>query len=801
MCTADEIVSLVDEFVNGGPWKYYKWRELSEGSLLNGLRRLVREPDLAALRRCAELLDPDQACKNIERFYLPHGGDLKKVAARIHGNARALTALAEAAALNRRITVDREAWKNMVNRLREAGGLLFPTALQANRTRIEQCDIEPCDSKCNEDERLAYALENLAKSGLPVNSLGHWLSRLRSSDSPEAQGINILGAVDESDGFIAALRFTVTGKAGGELVEDPGTALRGLTPQLIETVKQQHERHAPEFSICWGLAPKSGNVPTFLDGASLGAAAAVGFRLIASGGVYDASCAVTAEVERNGDDWKNDKLASVGGLKAKLSAVIDWNQKHPAAKIARVGLANAAPVNGQPVHELQDEFPSISLKQLDTIGNAVEFCSSAANQLKAYLRALIDEADGAKAIPGDKSVAGLYIEPDLLRWEKKPALHGNERDAPDTNEEPVYGQSRSHERERRDKWSRVRERERSVMILGVPGGGKTTLVEQTAKELAARALDELESQKAGSESIILPVRLTFEQLTGTLTGEGSKNAGESDAEAVQRAVRLALEKRGCCDLAVKHIAEHLSERRTWLFVDALDELPPGRNEALAAALRVLESWQCRLVMTSRPYGWENSKELFPPSLQNADYRLAPFSPDQIDLFVANWFDKGEKYEQLRALLRQGHSLRSLAQAPFLLQLICAITEREALSPDITSTELYGKAMAKLFKDGERANLWRRAMENLAWRLFERDPRSYYLEADELGDVLECDGPIPEGVKDPSRFKDHPTEKIQLLLEELKIKRVLIPFDDAKGYAFPHRSIAEYLMGCALARKV
>lgn len=805
----DVIIELIEKLCEDSDTRWPQrdpWRELtSEGRLLSGLQELIRGHEIEALSRCRELLNSPEAYRGIAYHYAGEGTALEEKARPIHEKAKALVMLAHAAALNGDLTKERTYWDEMVRELQEAAHLITPQ--KASKFKIEPCEFYKTGP-------IWHALDSLDRKHCRVNGVRYWLGCLFGCEQLERRRIPVLGVAGQ-DGFLAHLTLVKLSDQGGELAPAPETAFQTFGPCLIDTLAQQHRRQAGNVSVGWSLTLQRGEFDASLsklDGSSLGAAAAVGFHLLATGKIYDARCAITAKVEPGSGAPLDDKLQPVADVEKKLEAF----SRYAGATSKRAGLAASDPMAQEPkVSELRTRFHPLQIEGLATVRDAVTFCSAEIEELRSYLRAVIEATETAAVTASSRKVAEVYIEPDVLKRQPRSARLDEDKmrsrtqsrrvwldpESLEPGEDWLYRESLSGgEEERRVTWESERKqfvvgRHRYTAIIGVPGGGKSTLVDWTARRIAEEALAMVENRRtqepegAGPRSVPLPVKVKFSDLSNV------KGNSQNEREASLRdVIACVLERNGCKGEALKYLKDHLHEDQVWLFIDALDET--YSNTALATCLDALAKWRGRVVLTSRPYGWDEAKDQL--GRQVTEYRLAPFSSVQRDQFIRRWFrDDETKCEQVRQLVRETYSLQTLGQVPLLLGFVCAISENERLSGDITRARLYGQVMDRLFGSAERAQSWQETLERLVWSSFkDRNPRDPYVSADQLRDALEDDRPEPQ---DPQAVTK--TQQIDSLVKELKTRRVLIPYADERAFVFPHRSFAEYLMGCALARRV
>ena len=416
---------------------------------------------------------------------------------------------------------------------------------------------------------------------------------------------------------------------------------------------------------------------------------------------------------------------------------------------------------------------------------------------------------------GARTQSALYIEPDVLKREKKAGnapkdREGGKRDQPTPGPLPEDAREigerpalHDGEIERRVKWAEEREvlrfsNRRCAVILAPPGQGKSQLGRMTAAKLADESWQGLHDRTVAVSEMPLPVFLTFEELTSR-----EMQPDDSDEDAFRNALTAALRTKYAH--AADYIARHAHDQRTWVFLDALDELPDDRRGLLATFLSVLAVWQCRIVLTSRPYAYNDHSLPF----ASETYRLPELSTQQQQDFLDRWFAESEQPHRMRTLLRDSSSIQRMCENPYLLTMLCWLGERHVLSPDITRTGIYDLLIVDVLGlpqggigmvDVRRGYELKPLLAEVAFDWFRTNKGMKALAVRQLLELLKTvrDRPTPRGEATSSK-----AQEADRWLAELREKRLLIPFQaDNSLYWIPHhRSILEYLTACALADRL
>ena len=362
-----------------------------------------------------------------------------------------------------------------------------------------------------------------------------------------------------------------------------------------------------------------------------------------------------------------------------------------------------------------------------------------------------------------------------------------------------------------------------LAVLGRPGGGKSTLVNHLATQLARRrlGLEAGDDQLPGwpTETRPLPVRVILRRFASWLPEGAVASAG-----LVWDYLSHQLENDGCRG-AFEGLHETLTREGGIVFFDGLDEVHEDDakrhrsliRDSIAAFSRPLET--CRVVVTCREYAYRRDDAWRLPAADFPTVTLAPFGPEQMRAFTATWYRvigpaKGwsaerceREAEQLASAVTGWPHLSELAESPLLLTLMAQIHGRDGYLPR-DRADLYERTVKlllahwenRLVRDlragstveadrvlrlGVRVDVLRAALEKVAFEAHERQERE---------------------TKGRERAADVPAGDLLLALEEhlggleqarqvityLQQRAGLLQAVDGKTYRFPHRTFQEYL---------
>jgi hypothetical protein len=325
-----------------------------------------------------------------------------------------------------------------------------------------------------------------------------------------------------------------------------------------------------------------------------------------------------------------------------------------------------------------------------------------------------------------------------------------------------------------------------LLVSGIAGSGKTTILQWLAVRAATRTFTGPLSELNGSVPFIVRLRAF---------AEGELPTPSQMARTVSSAI---------ADLVPPGWAEELfADARALVLVDGIDELPAERREDVRLWLADLceQFPRARYIVTSRPEALDDWD--LPAGFAAAE--LAPMSLTEVDDFIDHWHraiahvlpDGEEKAavltvgERLKSSLRQQTPVRRLATNPLMSAVICAINRDGNSVLPKSRLELYDIALEFLldrrdqsrrvssFRFSLTRDQRRLLLDNLAWWMMSNG----HSEAP-VTDVLEHIGESLRRIE--GDFE--PRELLRYLLERTGLLRQ--PTTDSID--FVHRTFLEYL---------
>ena len=372
-----------------------------------------------------------------------------------------------------------------------------------------------------------------------------------------------------------------------------------------------------------------------------------------------------------------------------------------------------------------------------------------------------------------------------------------------------------------------------LVILGQPGGGKSTVINHVAAQLAARRLGGMvtESQLPGwpEADRPLPVHIVLRRLASWLP-----DSGPIDVGLIWDYLSEQLKQMGCRE-AFDKVKATLVDEGGILFFDGLDEVREEDDRRKRSRITTLidkvatQMPQCSIVVTCREYAYRQSDDwkLSPANFPHV-VELDGFNEAQIAAFAQTWFvrvvgsNKGWDGEQsdkeaqkLIAAIDSRPDLGKMARSPLLLTLMAQVHASSGGLPD-DRADLYRRAVNLLLahwenrivreRDGSfrvepglvmqlglKVATLRDPLAEVAFRAHERQES----EADR--DEREAAIPKIELLETLKSWLGS-ADQAERVIGYIQERAGLLVADGIYAYRFPHRTFQEYLAAVYLKQQ-
>jgi formylglycine-generating enzyme required for sulfatase activity len=297
-------------------------------------------------------------------------------------------------------------------------------------------------------------------------------------------------------------------------------------------------------------------------------------------------------------------------------------------------------------------------------------------------------------------------------------------------------------------------REKTVVVLGEPGMGKTTMLHYLAR------------RQARVSGAFLPILVRL------------ANFSKSE-QTLESFLLSAVEQHVSGPAMTEAARQALHSQRALILLDGLDEVS---REACGMVLDKIRSFtashtQCRIIITSRKAGFQCGQ------FHHALFEIDKLPIKEIKTFIEKWFKKASP---LTERIEGNDRLRELAENPFLLSIICFIYGQDRDLPQ-RRLLLYKKCAETLLtlydernvpkKNNYSRGVKEQILEDLAMHFFKlgAEAFAYSMLAEQVrNSLVKCNLAVSEDV----------------VLQEIRENSGLLQKSD-DNHMFVHRSFFEY----------
>ena len=366
-----------------------------------------------------------------------------------------------------------------------------------------------------------------------------------------------------------------------------------------------------------------------------------------------------------------------------------------------------------------------------------------------------------------------------------------------------------------------------AVLIGDAGSGKTTFVNYLTYLLAQPG-----SLAAGALPEALRGRLALRLVLREAAADHvPADSEQGDADMLWRAVEADMARplgQQAAAILLPYVQQRLWSEGGVVLLDGLDEVPAVNRrrqtllQAVASLAATLPDTAGRILVTARPYAYAD------PQWRLAGFvtlALAPFDEGQQARFVQRWHQAARlamgwsevtallKGQDLQEALGERPYLADLATRPLLLTLMATVHSSRGSLPE-DRADLYEQTVDLLLDRWQKERIVKRASGEVVVEPGIRQVLDVGQEAVRVAlqrlayaahdaqrqeaEGREAEANIPEGqvlvAFKPVLGKVHPNELLAYLDQRAGL---LIPREPGI-YAFPHRSIQEYLAACHLS---
>ncbi|MCB0294989.1 MAG: NACHT domain-containing protein, partial [Calditrichaeota bacterium] len=366
-----------------------------------------------------------------------------------------------------------------------------------------------------------------------------------------------------------------------------------------------------------------------------------------------------------------------------------------------------------------------------------------------------------------------------------------------------------------------------LLLLGDPGGGKSSLMKILCIQLANTCLNG-DAPPEGFQQDLLPVLISLRHLAPRLKDLALDDLSHEDRIAQLRPLLQEQFRETLHRIDAESFREGLQEAlragRCLLILDGLDEVPFDQRGRIRLAVQVLlELYPLeRVIITCRKNSYREND--FPGY---EVLTLARFDRPKIDNFITAWYEtqqqigrvdkleKAEKTADLKEAILQSDddTLLNLAENPMMLTTMAMIHQKRARLPR-ERVRVYQEAVDLLLIRWQEQKTGKDKIPvSLALKAFLQDPNRLRDTVELLAYETHRSGKDKK-TADLSYYKALKLLSREEHLNDLQLAMDFLNYidqrsglmvgqggsDDDITFTFPHRTFQEYLAGCYLARR-
>lgn len=383
---------------------------------------------------------------------------------------------------------------------------------------------------------------------------------------------------------------------------------------------------------------------------------------------------------------------------------------------------------------------------------------------------------------------------------------------------------------------------KNLVVLGLPGCGKSTIVNYLCTQLALKRLPkstQLELQKVPvpnlpgfkNDKIPIPIRIILRDFASWININNIDDDGE--AGLVWDYIYYIMNKWGC--KLYHHIRTLIQNEGCVIFFDGLDEVRENdENSKRSIITKAIRNFakplvdKCKVVVTCREYAYKTTDIWRLPASEFPVVKLALFDMDQIKTFTQVWYQaKGAQkdwdtinqiheankfYGDIQEMFKY---LKDIAQYPLLLTLMAQLHIKFGKLPKnradlyertvnllleywdnriiIGENNKYERKSGLIYRLGIKREILRSVLESLAYSAHER-------QEEEQNRSEECATISKIDLLDALKKELYSYDTSNKVIEYIQERAGLLTAQDNKTYTFPHRTFQEYLTATHLMQQ-
>lgn len=356
-----------------------------------------------------------------------------------------------------------------------------------------------------------------------------------------------------------------------------------------------------------------------------------------------------------------------------------------------------------------------------------------------------------------------------------------------------------------------------VLLMGDPGSGKSTFAKHVAYVLAQVGLAQnpmpwLKKLAPWDHGFLWPV---WVELRNVAAFAKTEHVEEGSSHLLLAYLEHRMNQQDISECWPElQTAIRANDDAVFCILDGLDEVSTAAQRQLIVDMvnEVSQRYdRHRYLVTCRPYAYIGQ----PWRLKEFhEVTLAPFSEEQIDWFVQNWYDRlaqrkrlsldlaDQRKKKLQAASRR-HDLRGLAERPLLLTVMTQLHTYKGELPD-DRTELNVHAVDLLLKRWEsRSETKQGIVEHLnipGLKMRDVEAGLFEVAFHAHAQCTETDtADIDEGnlLKWLRPYLGGDWNKAAQLVDYIRERAGLLIHHKTEAYTFPHRTFQEFLAACYL----